>query len=316
MSAANYLYSTGKYDTTSQAGQQKLMQDAKKAARNLYFVKAMVGFGAPAAPRGDFLVQTNDRLIRYAALRDDYTRMIKQFGPADADEEFLKRWGDQAGMTMQSFTREIQGGVGVSREFRDWEKANSNLKTKYPATYAFFGPQGGKFDYATYTSQIDSGQRQQLDPDTWFALGQHHLGSMIVDQAHGMMPDNPTDEDRAWYDGVVDWVYQHYPGYNDPQGQVSRTKFEVVERELAKAVKDKQILKTNAGQALSMYWDARNQAIGFAHDQGLKTINGDALADYRQWLFDGGQTLASQNPDFKAIWNRWLRSEVEPDNES
>ena len=314
MSAANYLYSTGKYDTTSTAGQAKLMEDAKKAARNLFFVKSMVAFGAPAAPRADFLVQTNDRMVRYAALRDDYVRMIGEFGPADADEEFLKRWGDQAGMTMQSFTREIQGGVGVSREYGDWAKHNKDLAVKYPATYAFFGPQGGTFDYPTYVHQIDTGQRQQLDLETWFAMGQHHLGSMIVDRASAMMPDNPSDEDRAWYDSVVDWTYRHYPGYNDPQGQVSRTKFEVVERELGKAVKDKSITKTEAGKALAQYWAARNQVLAVAKNNGLKTINGNALAADRQWLFDGGQFLARQYPDFKAIWNRWLRSEVEPDS--
>jgi hypothetical protein len=315
MSAANYLYSTGRYDTTSTAGQQRLLHDAKKAARNLYLVKSFVAFGAPTAPRADWLVETNDGAVRFAALRDDYYRMLAdpKIGPAAADEEFLKRWGEFTGMTMQSFTREIQGGIGVSRAFGDWARENPDLKAALPTTYAFFGPQEGKFDYPTYQGQINRGERETLTLDEWFRLGQHHLGSMQIDKAQASMPDNPSDADRAWYDSWVDWVYENYPGYNDFRGVAQRADSEVIFRELGKAVKDKRVNNTEAGKALVDYWALRQQVLDAAKGQGLKTIKGKAFAEDRAWLFENGQWLVRHYPDFKALWNRYLRSEVDPD---
>jgi hypothetical protein len=84
-------------------------------------------------------------------------------------------------------------------------------------------------------------------------------------------------------------------------------------RELERAVKDKRVNDTEAGQALVQYMGARSQVVDQAHTLGLKTIAGEDLSEDRAWLFDSGQWLSRHYPDFKALWNRWLRSEVEAD---
>lgn len=319
MSAANYLYSTGKYDTKSVGGWQKLMDDAKKSARNLYLVKAMVGFGAPAAPRTDFLVDTNRGLIRYAALRDKYQSMLADphIGIANADEEFLKQFGDQVGMTMQSFTREIQGGVGVSKQFDDWSRAHPDLKQLYPATYAYFGPQNkGKFDYNVYLKEILTGGREQLTPDEWRRLGENHLGQMILDNAKAQVGVDPTPEDQQYLDDLKDWVYKNYPGFNDFRGIEGRADPEVVMRELQAAVNDPKVNKTNAGKGLVAYMKARDDVMGTVADNGDKTFQGQDYAGDRQYLFDTGQFLSKKYKDFEALWNRVLRNEVEPTDQT
>jgi hypothetical protein len=320
MSTANYLYSTGMYDTTTTAGQQKLMDDAVKTAGNVYLIRSLVAFGAPSAPSPEFLVDTNEGLIRLAALREDYYALLAD-DPRTADEEFMARWGDlmadpgkdKAGMSMQAFTREIQGGIGVTQEFEDWSKANKDIERDYSAIWAFFGPQKGKYDYDVYLRQILSGDRQQLSLEQWMAFGQNHLGLMLKDHAESLMPEFPTEEDEQWLDNAEDWIFEHYPGYGDPTGRVERADLEIVLRQIEKAVQDDRVLSTPTGERLSQYWTARNEVVAVAEELGYKGFGeADELEEDRNWLYEGGQELARQDLGFKALWNRHLRSEVEP----
>lgn len=321
MATANYLYSTGTYDTTTKAGQQQLMEDAIKAAKNVYLIRSMVAFGAPAAPSPEFMVETNDRLVRLAALRDDYYAMLQR-DARTADEEFLNRWGDlladpgkdKVGMTMQAFTREIQGGIGVSQEWEDWANANPDLERDYSAIWAFFGPQGGDFDYDVYWRQILSGERQQLNLEQWMAFGQNHLGLMLKDHAESLMPPDPTPEDDDWLDSTELWIRENYPGYGDPTGRVERADLETVIFEIDRAMDDDRITSTATGEALRQYWQARAQVQEVAESFGYETFRtADDLEADRQWLFEGGQELARRDLGFRALWFRHLRSEVEPE---
>ena len=328
MATANYLYSTGRYDTSTDAGQQQLMHDAKEAAGNVYLIRSLVAFGAPAPPSPEFMVESNEGLIRLAVLRDDYYTML-QDDPVTADERFLERWGDitaqpgqdMVGMTMQAFTREVQGGVIPTQEFDDWANANGDLAQDYSAIWAFFGPQGGEFDYDVYQRQILTGERQQLSLDQWMRFGQNHLGMMQKNRLDEMMSDNPTREQQEWYDRGVNWIYQNYPGFGDPTGRVDDADFEIVRRQIDEAVKDPRLTSTPTGEALAQYWEARNAVLDVAGEMGLRggsTRNigtADSLAEHRAWLYRGGSELARQDEGFKAIWNRHLRPEVEPDEE-
>jgi hypothetical protein len=331
MAAANYLYSTGNYDTHSQGGVTKLLEDARQAAPALYMVKALVSFGAPTAPRLDWMVKTeNQGLVRLAMLRDDYYRMVAE-DPKTADDIFLERWGDSAGLTMQAFTREITGGIGVSKEWGDWSKSSEakHLKGLYPATWAFHGPQGGEFNYDTYLQQILGGKREQLDVDEYMALGQLHLGSMLMEQARekvaGLVAagDGVESDYAEWLHDWEDFVYENYPGYTNsgtPAGTEARVDREDVMRELARAVKDPRYTKTKFGGLVKDYWDKRMSSITYAHDElGLNAFGPDyslqgkkSLIGEREWLNQWGTYYADQDENFKAIWNRFLRSEVEP----
>lgn len=78
--------------------------------------------------------------------------------------------------------------------------------------------------------------------------------------------------------------------------------------ELTEALKNPTLAKTEAGQALNIYVQARNEAIQYG-DLGNK-----GQYENRMRLFDIGVQLAATNPDFSVMWNRVLRSEVKPEN--
>jgi hypothetical protein len=320
MSAANYLYSTGKYDTSTEDGQATLLKDAKEAARTLYGVRAFVAFGAPSAPSFDWLVETDEGTIRFAFLRDEYYRLIEDEGYESADELFLDRFGKGVGLTMQAHTRTVTGGVEPTQEFGDWAEANGELRIDLPNSWGFFGPRGGNFDYDVYVRQIAKGDREQLTPDEWLSLGMNHLGQMLRDRLLVVLgpEDDWSEEDRDFKRDVEHRISREYPGYNDFSHTETRADFEDnILPELEEAVQDERVLETEAGQGLALYWTARQKILTYAQEElDLEAIDrADALAPDREWLFSVGQAIAREYPDFATLWDRHLSYEVEPEDE-
>lgn len=318
MSTANYLYSTGKYDTSTEDGQALLLADAKQSARVLYGVRAAMAFGAPSAPSFDWMVETDEGTIRFAILRDEYYRLIEEGGYEDADELFLDRFGQGVGLTMQAHTREVTGGIEPTTQYEDWAKANSGLRTDLPNVWGWFGPGGGDFDYNVYVRQIARGDREQLTPDEWLGLGMNHLGQMLRDRLVDVLgPESDwTDEDRDFKREVERRIAAEYPGYNDFSGLEQRADFEDdILPELERAVEDERVLATEAGQGLRLYWMARQKILTYAQEElGLVGIGrAEALASDREWLFMVGEAIVKEYPDFAPLWDRHLSHEVDPE---
>lgn len=318
MSTANYLYSTGKYDTSSRQGQSQLLADARSAARTLTAVRAFAAFGAPSAPQLDFLVKADEKLLRFAWLRDDYYRLLDEKGFEGADEAFLDRWGDGVGLTMQAMTREVTGGIEPTREFDDWAQSHGSLRTDFPAIWAFFGPTGGDFDYNVYTRQIRQGHREALTPEEWLMLGMNHLGQMMQDSLLQQLgpEDQWTDEDRDFKREIEARIRDEYPGYNDFTGLEQRADRDEIFAQIDEAVQDDRIAETETGQGLRLYWLAREKVLDYAKEQGYQGIDrADDLEEDRVWLYTIGSAIAQEYPNFAPLWDRHLRQEVEPERE-
>ena len=328
MYAANYLYSTGRYDISTESGKSRLLEDARNSARGLYAMRAFAAFGAPSAPKLEFLTRTNEGLVRTAILRDEYYRLIEDEGYENADEIFLDRFGPAVGLVMQGHTRQVTGGVEPTQQFDDWANgAGSTIRRDFPAVWGFFGPDGGKFDYQTYVNQIHQGDRQALTPRQWLNLGQNHLGQMLRDLLLDSLgpEENWTDDDRAFKRDIEQQIAEEYPGFEDFTGLEQRASTEQIMRELATAVTDDRIKSTETGQAVALYLEARDKVVGFAYDMGLNVdlerpwtydlSRARSLAEDRAWLFEIGEQLVDRYPDFARLWEHRLMHEVRPEVE-
>lgn len=320
MSTANYLYSTGKYDISTEDGQARLLADAEVAARTLYGVRAFVGFGAPSAPSFDWLTETDEGTVRFAFLRDEYYRLVEDEGYESADEIFLSRFGQGAGLVMQAHTREVAGGIEPTEDFANWARSNGDLRTDLPSVWGFFGPGGGEFDYNTYVDQIAKGEREQLTPEEWLNLGDNHLGQMLLDRLLARLgPESQwTEADREAKRTIERAIAAEYPGFRDFTGTEQRADFaDQILPELAEAVEDDRVLETQAGQGLALYWRARARVVEYATEVlDLEGIDrAEALVNERASLFRIGEAIARQYPDFARLWDRHLSHEVEPEEE-
>lgn len=314
MEVASYLSSTGRYDTSTTTGQQKLLHDAREKARAVYMIRGLTQFGAPSAPSPEFLMETSDGMITISMLRDEYYRMLDD-NPATATAKFTARFGEGAAAAMQPHARSITGGVTPSQEFMDWAAGHKDIKGAFPTTWAFFGPQGGDFDYAAYARQIREGDYEPLTPEQWLRLSQDRLGNMWMDKARQKVGPDPTDEDRAWLRDIESQIRREYPGFGDRMGVAERADPETVMLELESAVQDDRILDTDAGKGLALYMRARQKIVDYAHDEGYAGINSaQALAGDREWLSGIGNDIAIEHPDFGPLWDQVLSREV--DNEA
>lgn len=322
MKMASYLYSTGRYDTSTPQGKQKLLNDASAANRNFYAIRAMVAFGAPSAPSPDFLVKSSEGLVRWAMLRDELWNLREKLGLDEGDTEFLKRWGSDLGdnrssvdLMLQSLSRSLTPGVEQSQDFEDWRAKNKDLVRDFPDIYALFGPHGGKPDYPAYVAQIKRGDRSALSLEDWFALSQNTLGWMQFNKAKAQMPDFPTDEDEQWLADIEDKLRDEYPGFKATEFIEGPADTKTLLHQLEKAVDDPRIKNTKAGKALTQYWGARQELLDLAKDMGFKTFNGKTFVNDRAWLHRIGTALAKEVPEFSPIWKYVLSREVQEEEE-
>src|SRR5690606_4053113 len=103
-----YLASTGEYDLSTEAGQQRLLEEAHDKARLFSLIRGSVQFGAPSAPSPEWMVENPDGgLLTTWSLRDEYWTLVEEMGYTEASEEFLNRWGEDLSLIMQGKSRTL-----------------------------------------------------------------------------------------------------------------------------------------------------------------------------------------------------------------
>jgi hypothetical protein len=307
MEMATYLRSVGGYDMTTKAGQQRLMEDAKKKARQFYLIHSLAQFGAPTAPSPEWMTQVKDgRLLATWALRDEYYR-LQQEDYDTAAQKFLNRFGPDTALVMQPKTRSTTPGLESTREFGDWAREHADLVRDYPNTYGFFGPQGGDHDQAVYVAQIRKGDRERLTPDEWLNASQHTLGSLLMERARRMVGPNRSERERAFLSAVEAAVREEYPGYGDLSGQGQRADIDAQMTELRHLADDATMQDNPTVKALRLYLRAVDMAQGSAEAQGLAHWeSAEATIRERVFVRSVAQQLSDRDQGFNFLFSQVL----------
>lgn len=321
---ATYLASTGKYDLHGPDAEEqmdRLWRDAKKKARTLYFIRGVAQLGAPSAPTPQMVVEDKAGNVQVlAVLRKEYIEAVQNAkGDSDvATAAFLKKYGEDAFLVMQSKSYGVVFGVPVSGEGLDWMRKNQDLEKRYPHTFGYFAPVGDPddFDYNAYVRQFEKKQRHALTVEQYTKLGNARVGSFLYRRAQARVGDSPSDEQRAWLRQVKGALRDEFPGFDEIEtlGLPSRPKKEQVIRELQRAAKDPKVLGTPAGKALEKYLKARQMAA----EQGntpTSFISSKSMRPTRDWLRRIGEALSNETPEFSSLWDFVLSDEMEDDLE-
>jgi hypothetical protein len=301
-----YLYSTGDYDISTAAGQQKLLDDAKGKARLVFVVRALAQSSAPSSPAPVFAAKDRDgRLHALYAMQADYRRMQNdpRIGYQKATEAFLAKYGDFAFLVTIPKTA---GDVAPTETVNRFARAHPDQAKRYPSTFGLFTP-GGEIDPAEIDRQIVTGTRQATTPEQAVELANIRMANAIYQQAKA------GNADPVYLRAVKAKLSDKYPGYTGMPNNLAKGAGTIAE--LQRASQDPTLARTDAGQGLSMYLAARDQATAVAQAGGLGGFQSAKRAQpLRDWLTSVAAKITEAHPDFGVaggMWDRVLSRETE-----
>lgn len=311
MQVANYLYSTGKYGNTPEE-QQRLLDDARSKAKQLYIIRASGQFLLPSSPSYEWMTRTKDgRNMATRVLAEEFHAMGSDYD--EAVRKFMDTYGEDAIGAIVPQSRAVIFGAPTSLEGAQWVSENPSVRKKFPLTYGFFAP-SGDFNQQAYQNSFRTGERETVTPREWAAMRDSLLGNYHYNRALAMLgdrADHPAANQRAWLEEQRTNIEKLYPLWGHHEGLAERPTTQHMIEELYKAVRDPAIARTPAGKALKRYLAARDQAQAQAEGLGYASFReARTLQPTRQWLADQAAALISRYPTFRQVWNLVLSREA------
>lgn len=313
--AMRALGSTGEYANTPE-NQERLINDAKGAARKLFAIRALAQSTAPSAPMWEFLAKSKDgELISTFALSQEY-RELQEADYRTATEKFVAKFGEGAFQA----TIGKSTGPSVSKGAYDWSRENPEEARAFKDVYGYFvGGKDDKLDLTAFQRQFDTGERAIRTPEDAKQLADQRLGRMIVAAAQSKVTQKngkpaPNESEKAWLRTVKDAVSREYPGFVAASFDPAKTP-RLIKQTLAAANNDV-IGQTDAGKGVQAYAAARERAIAAAREMGLDTFarSKDAVG-IRDWLRSVAAAIQQEHPDFADVYDNVLSRELPDDDE-
>ena len=328
-----YLYSTGEFDTSTIEGRNELQEEAVARARKIFVARAVAPLlGAPASPRARPMAYDKNGDMHVQRLMFDNLRALQEnpgtitkvgveqvegVGYDNAVAAFMDKYGDEALLFLQPKTYAVVPGAPTTDKGLDWVRENPELVNNFPNVYGYFAPSDGEFDYAAYLRTIKTGEREALDPDQQLALANDKYASMIYYNAKDKLGTNPSAQQEAALRVLKVTLQKKFPGFGTAKaGLPQRAEVPQLISELEDAVENPQLRDTKAGQALTVYLEARRMANEQAQQLGLKGFaRGKEAVNIRAAMRTLARTLGQKSPQFALMFDRVLDDEMDEDME-
>lgn len=326
---AQYLATTDKYRGRHDAeALRELSDEAKSKAGVLLMMRGVTQAMGPSSPATRFVVQAKTGDVLTAKLIDDFSKM-QQEDYLTATSRFLDKYGPDVWAYMGAATKSTVPGQQPTDTYDVWARNHPDLLRQYPEIASYFAPEGGTFDMQSYQRQLDVGGRKLVSTDDLLAAANARLGGMQWRQIKAQADEALTAATRP--DGTVagtvtsavnDWLrakkqglVDQYPGFNvDVAGLQSAANRKTQITELEQAVNDKRINSTDAGQGLTAYLDARQQAADAAKALKLSSFASAKKAKpIRDWLRHQAEVIITAHPEFGRLFDQVLDGEMVDD---
>lgn len=310
----DYLASTGEYDMSNPDDVRRITADATSMAKKVYLLRGLTQFGAPTAPLPEFLVKdkNGDLDVARVVLQDFYSMQEEDYDSAVGN--FLDRYGTDLFLLTQGKSFSIPPKLPTSKDAAEWERAHGDVVKDYSTVWGLFAPVGDTedFDYQAYVRQFDRGDRVTLTPEQRTSLAQARVGRYIYQQAEAKVSERPTRVERDWLLAVKERIQQEYPGYGEmTAGLPTRASTDQVVAELKRAIADPRLSGTEQAKAAGVYLQARDQALAYAAEVGVKTLEAQAAAPAREWLAIVAKRVTARYPAFQEMFDTVFAREVE-----
>lgn len=314
MQAFNYQMSTGKYNLHDPNVLQQVWAQSLHNAKMLYMWRGLAQFASPAAP--SYIANARlpgGQMVEQWVMAQDYRNMLNATGDSfKATLQFVQKYGANNVFSSQPFTTTKVFGLPTTAEAEVWKSQHQGFAANYPEFTGYWAPQGGAFDYNAYLQQIKDGTRETPTGADWYQLATARLGNAVYNQLRQQLPSSPNKAQTDWLDQWKTKLTGEFPGFNQDQLKTSHNTTAQNMIQLASAVRDPAVKNTPLANAVTVYLELRDRALGEAKTRGYTTLGGNNVGDLRDWLFSWGTQIANKMPEFTTIWNDMLQSEVQP----
>lgn len=333
MDIASAGFINGTYDSHTQEGMRKGVNDAFKKAKMLYAFQGTFQFGAPATPSFDFIADPKGgKARRFGILRDAYYKLVdedQQNNTHDAAAKFINRFGENAMFAVGPKTLGSSFGGATTEKQYDWIRKNPDTADKYPLTYKEFAPPAKEGDPHSYDADIRdlaSGAKTLPSLKDWAARTNNYLGTLWYDQIRRTIGlkygETGSRVQQMFLADKRTEIANAYPGFRAVASDNTRVPNAV--HELITASSDPTLRKSNPKllSALSEYVatrEAANQAARARGRIGDSTRPGFAssqdTADLRFALRAKAEELGKKSPQFLSLWQDVFDREMKDDED-
>jgi len=301
-----YLSTNPKYDVNDPDSFIELQADAKFKARILTLIRAANQFVGPVSGSLDFKPTTKVGDMYVSEL----SKVFNELQQKDYDTSvpiFLKVFGDELGLYVASKTRAQQEGLETSQEFGNWIEANKDFAKQYPGLANYFAPKGSEFEFSVYSRQQRKGQRIRLTDRELVQVAQERIGAAKYREARKQFGAFPNKKQREALLGYREYLHEKYPGFKvNVEFTVNEVKNDIIT--LGEMIDDPRMKDNPITRDLRVYLNERERLLQLA---GGKSFTSKKAEKYKIQLFQLGEVLANQNPEFDRLWNRKLIAEVD-----
>jgi len=292
----------------------RLVDDSRKSARWFYLIKGLAGGVAPAAPDGEWMLETkNGQALRASALAE-VLQTMREDDFDTADQRFMELYGPDV-MTVLStpMTTSTIYSVPTTSEGVAWVMANPGIEDKLPNVYGFFAPEGGEEDFTIYNDYFRKGEAIRLSPENWGRMLNHTKGNVAYRQYVEEVGDQEnTKVGKAYLKMRREELWDQYPGWRDERGKLNKAPDRTFIDEAYRALDIPAIRRTDAGQGLAKYLEARDEVAAFAEREGYAWPGtSQAMLPGRLYLDERARDIIDEHPQFKKLYDYILSRETE-----
>jgi len=301
---------SGEYDLSTPEGRDKLENDSIIRARTLLLFRGIGQLAGPVRPDIEFKIPT-DQGDMYTVELSKAFRDMQAENYDTAVEKFISTFGDDAFLYIQGKTRAEKGGLDASSRFGQFERDNGELFSKHSDVAGYFANVGTNFDFAVYSRQIESGQREKLKPSEFLELAQETIGRAMYRSAQRAVGPNPDTIQKDALRSVKSLLQNRYPGYATAVVDINATKARILK--IRDAAFDPILADNPIAKATRAYFEFRDQAQTELENRGIdsKDLTVKKAADLRAYLRNVADILIRRYPEFERLFDRVFYNEIE-----
>ena len=234
------LITTGLYDDSSQEQQQAAMEEAKKIASRLTWIRSAVQFAAPTGAVVRYEIETTPGGALYldpakfkeedpdghyfgmSLYADAYYRILAKYGGDQlaATVEFVNQFGVDPTALLTSKSKEVRKR-SYTEEGGRFTNANKDLLKRYPNIGYYMFPDNplDEFDFNSWTESFAERDRIDLSEEEYVSAVRNGQGRLAYEYQRRLLFDTPmyanipSSQKFEMLTAVRNALRQEYPGY-------------------------------------------------------------------------------------------------------